>query len=74
MLFKIYPHVVVMCFEAVLGLTINLSKSETVQVGEVMNIEELVSKIGYCVLSIPMNYLGYLWGIHLGKAFMGFQF
>ena len=63
-----------MYFEAVLSLTINLSKSEMVQVGEVMNIEELVSNIGYCVLSIPMKYLGYLWEIHLGKAFMGFQF
>jgi len=63
-----------MCLEAVLSLTINISKSEMVQVGEVMNIEELVSNIGYCVLSIPMNYLGYLWEIHLGKAFMGFQF
>lgn len=47
-----------LCFEAVLGLQINLSKSEIVSVGEVEDAEELASILGCGVASLPIKYLG----------------
>jgi hypothetical protein len=39
-----------LCFEAVLGLKINLSKSEIIPIGEVDDVESLASIIGCRVL------------------------
>jgi hypothetical protein len=47
-----------LCFEATSGLRINLSKSEMVPVGEVGDVEELASILGYGVASLPLKYLG----------------
>jgi hypothetical protein len=46
-----------LCFEAISGLKINLSKSEIVPVGEAGNVEELASILGCGVASLPIKYL-----------------
>jgi len=47
-----------LCFEVVLGLRINLAKSDLVPVGNVNNVEGLAGILGYRVSSLPMKYLG----------------
>ena len=47
-----------MWFEAVSGLRINLNKSEIIQIGPVVNVEELASELGCGVGSLPTSYLG----------------
>lgn len=47
-----------LCFEAVSSLRINLSKSELVPVGEVGDVEELASILGCGVASLPIKYFG----------------
>jgi hypothetical protein len=47
-----------LCFKAVLGLKINLSKSEIVPVGAVGDAKELASIFGCGVASLPIKYLG----------------
>jgi hypothetical protein len=46
------------CFEAVLGLKINLSMFETVPIGVVGDVEDLASILGCSVASLPIKYLG----------------
>ena len=52
-------------FQAILGLKINLSKSELVPVGQVPNVPELAGILGCQVASLPLNYLG----LPLGASF-----
>ena len=47
-----------LCFKAVSGLKINLSKSEVITIGRVKNVRELVGILGYGMSSSPMKYLG----------------
>jgi hypothetical protein len=47
-----------LCFEAVLGLKINLAKSELVPVSNVNNVEDLARILGCKVSSLLMKYLG----------------
>jgi hypothetical protein len=47
-----------LCFEAVSGLRINLSKSELVPIGEVEDVESLAHILGCRIGSLPMTYLG----------------
>ncbi|KAF5443548.1 hypothetical protein F2P56_036096 [Juglans regia] len=47
-----------LCFEAVSNLKVNLSKSEIVLVGSVNNLSDLAAILGYKVSSLPMKYLG----------------
>jgi hypothetical protein len=47
-----------LCFEAVSGMKINLSKFEIVLVGDVGDVEELVSILGCGVASLPIKCLG----------------
>ncbi|KAF5449652.1 hypothetical protein F2P56_030075, partial [Juglans regia] len=54
-----------LCFEAVSGLKVNLDKSELVPVGVVPNIRNLASLLGCRVSSFPMKYLG----LPLGATF-----
>ncbi len=49
---------VVLWFDAVSGLKINLGKSEMVLVGEVPNLEDLVQILCCKIASLPMRYLG----------------
>ena len=56
---------VLLCFEAVSGLKVNLGKSELVPVGEVNNIASLAELLGCKIASLPMKYLG----LPLGASF-----
>jgi hypothetical protein len=47
-----------LCFEAILGLKINLAKLEIVPVSEVGDVEGLACSLGCRVFSLPMKYLG----------------
>jgi hypothetical protein len=49
---------ILLCFEAISGLKINLQKSELVAVGEVPNIEELADILSCRISFFPMKYLG----------------
>ena len=51
-----------MWFEAILGLRVNLDKSELILVGGVENVEALVADLGCKVGSLPFSYLGLLLG------------
>ena len=51
-----------MWFEAISGLKINLSKSEIIIVGSVVNVESLAFELGCKVGALPSSYLG----LHLG--------
>lgn len=46
------------CFEAILGLKVNLQKSELVAVGEVQHEEELTDILNCNISSMPLTYLG----------------
>jgi hypothetical protein len=48
-----------LCFDAVLGLKINLSKSEIVPIDDVGDVEGLASILGCRVAYLPMKYLGH---------------
>jgi hypothetical protein len=54
---------VMLCFEAVSGLRINLGKSEIVPIGPVVDIDNLVQVLGGRVGSLPMKYLGLPLGV-----------
>ena len=47
-----------MWFEAIFGLSINLNKSEILPVGRVEKVEVLTSELGCKVGSLPSTYLG----------------
>ena len=47
-----------MWFEAMLGLKINLTKSEIIPIGPVTNVLELALELGCKIGSLPMSYLG----------------
>ena len=53
-----YMRLILLCFEAVSGLKVNLGKLELVAVGEVGNIGTLAEYLGCRVASLPMKYLG----------------
>jgi hypothetical protein len=60
-----YVHLILLCFEAVSGLKVNLGKSKLVAVGEVQNIGNLATYLGCRVAGLPMKYLG----LPLGAAY-----
>ncbi|KAJ9705552.1 hypothetical protein PVL29_003552 [Vitis rotundifolia] len=45
-------------FEAILGLRVNLEKSELMPIGKVENVEELAEEFDYKVGRLPSTYLG----------------
>ena len=49
---------VVICFEVVLGLKINLQKSEIIPVGGVEKVDRVAAVFGCKVGNLPTNYLG----------------
>jgi hypothetical protein len=53
------------CFEAVSGLKINLPKSTLVPVGPLDNVEQLAGVLGCGISSLPLKYLG----LQLGASF-----
>lgn len=46
-----------LCFEAVLGLKVNLAKSKVVPVGDIINVESLASTLRCKILQLPIKYL-----------------
>jgi hypothetical protein len=60
-----YVRLILLCFEAVSGLKVNLGKSELVVVGEVGSIGTLAAYLGCRVANLPMKYLG----LPLGAAY-----
>jgi hypothetical protein len=53
-----FLQVLLLSFEAVSGLKINLAKSVLVPVGDVDNMDELAGIMGCGVSSLPLKYLG----------------
>jgi hypothetical protein len=53
-----YLRVLLLCFEAVSGLKVNLAKSFLVLVGKEDNATELAVILGYETSSLPVKYLG----------------
>jgi hypothetical protein len=53
-----YVRLMLLCFEAVLGLRVNLGKSEIVAIGDVEDIGALATILGCSVAALPMKYLG----------------
>ena len=56
---------ILLCFEAVSVLKVNLSKSEIVPVGEVPRLELLAAILGCKIAALPITYLG----LPLGATF-----
>ena len=48
----------ILCFQTVTGLKVNVSKSELVPIREVDNAHALAEILGYRIGSLPMTYLG----------------
>ena len=53
-----YVCLILLCFEVVSGLRVNLDKSKLVAIGEVDNIGALANILGCSVAASPMKYLG----------------
>ena len=47
-----------LCFQAVTGLKVNVLKTELVPIGEVDNVHALAEILGCRIGSLPMTYLG----------------
>jgi hypothetical protein len=60
-----YLRVLLLFFEAVSSLKVNLAKSVSVLVGNVYNVDELASILGCGTFSLPRKYLG----IPLGASY-----
>ena len=50
-------QMLLLCFQAVTGLKVNVLKSELVPIGEVINVHALAEILGYRIGSLPMTYL-----------------
>ena len=66
-------RMILIWFEAVLSLKINLGKSELVQVGVAHNIDLLLVVLGCKQGSLPMKYLGLLWVLNSRIRLNGIQ-
>jgi hypothetical protein len=53
-----YVRLIILYFEAVSGLRVNLGKSKIVAIGEVEDIGALAAILGCSVAALPMKYLG----------------
>ena len=51
-------RVILMFFEAMTGIKVNLSKNEIVPVGLMFDVESIELMLGCKVSLLPMNYLG----------------
>ena len=54
----LHVRMLLLCFQAVTGLKVNVLKSEMVPVGEVPNVHVLAEILGCRIGSLPMIYLG----------------
>ena len=60
----LHIHMVLIFFEAITGLKVNVGKSEIVPVGEVRNLDALARILCCKVGCLPMSYLGMPLGAH----------
>jgi hypothetical protein len=61
-----YVRLILLCFEAVLGLRVNLGKFEIIAIGGAEDIEELANILGCSIVVLPIKYLG----LPLGASYM----
>ena len=54
----LHVRLLLLCFQAVTGLKVNVAKSEMVPIGEVNNVHVLAKILGCRVGALPMTYLG----------------
>ena len=54
----LHVRLLLLCFQAVTGLKVNVAKSELVPIGEVNNVHVLAEILGCRVGALPMTYLG----------------
>ena len=54
----LHVRMLLLCFQAVIGLKVNVLKSEMVPIGEVPNVYVLAEILGCWIGSLPMTYLG----------------
>ena len=54
----LHVRMLILCFQVVIGLKVNVLKSEMVPIGEVPNVYVLVEILGCRIGSLPMTYLG----------------
>ena len=54
----LHVRLLLLCFQAMTGLKVNVAKSETVPIGEVNNVHALAKILGCKVRALPMTYLG----------------
>ena len=64
----LYIQMVLIFFEAIIGLKVNVGKSEIVLVGEVGNLDALARILCCKVGCLPMSYLGMPLGAHFKDA------
>ena len=54
----LHIRLLLLCFQAVTGLKVNVAKSKMVPIGKVNNVHALVEILGFRVRTLPMTYLG----------------
>ncbi|KAL0011483.1 hypothetical protein SO802_006591 [Lithocarpus litseifolius] len=54
----LHVRMLLLCFQALIGLKVKALKSEMVPIGEVQNIHVLAESLGCRIGSLPMTYLG----------------
>ena len=68
-----YLSWILMWFEALSGLRINLNKSEIIPVGSVENVQDLASDFGCGIGSFPSSYLGLPLGLSINRWVCGIK-
>ena len=57
-----YMGALLVCFKAVYGLKVNLTKSSLVPVGSLDDVDQLAGSVGCGTTDLPLKYLGLLLG------------
>jgi hypothetical protein len=65
-----YIRALLICFETISRLKVNLAKSTFVLIGTLDNVGDLAGILGCGVASLPLKYF-YLWGLHLRSRLFG---
>ena len=58
----LHIRLLLLCFQVVIGLKVNVQKSEMVPIGEVDDVHALAEILGCRIGTLPMSYLGMLLG------------
>jgi hypothetical protein len=66
-----YMGALLVCFEAVSGLKVNLTKSALVPVGHLEDVDQLAVRLGCGTADLPMKYLGLPLGPLLSSRLCG---